>query len=160
MMLEISEIDKPFRELSLGLLATEMKLLGTSINRPFLIFTDRTKLWANIFSKQMPWLIKTDKALREFKERMDKIQKAEDLYLNIREAHGRTPTGCVIDMRVIIPESNPEIEYQVYDIFGELLKTSSPLLFDLHIIKLRGRKLEETIPEGFWRYGWTSDYIY
>jgi len=158
-MLEISDIDKPFRELSLGLLASEMKRLGTSINRPFLIFTDRTKLWANIFSKQMPWLVKTEETLRRFKQRIDKIEKVNDLYLNIREAYGRTSTGYIIDMRVIIPDSDREIEYLVYAAFGELLRTSSPLLFDLHIIKLKGRKPEEVIPEGFWRYGWTSDYI-
>jgi len=158
-MLEISEIDKPFRELALGLLASEVKRLGTIINRPFAIFTDRTKLWASVLSRQMPWLVKTEGALQSFKQRMDKIEKVEDLYLNIREAYGRTPTGYIIDMRVIIPDSNREIEYSVYAAFGELLRTSSPLLFDLHIIKLKGRKPEEVIPEGFWRYGWTSDYI-
>lgn len=158
-MLEISEIDKPFRELSHGLLASEMKKLITIINRPFVIFTDKTKLWANVFSKQMPWLVKTEKALQSFKQRIDKIEKVGDLYLNVREAYGRTPTGYIIDMQVIIPDSNREIEYQVYDAFRELLKMSSPLLFDLHIIKLRNRKLQEIIPEGFWRYGWTSNYI-
>lgn len=156
-MLEISEIDKPFREFSLGLLASEMKRLGTSINRPFLIFTDRTKLWVNIFSKQMPWLVKTEETLRRFKQSIDKIEKVNDLYLNIREACGRTPTGYIIDMRVIIPDMDRKIEYSVYAAFGELLRTS-PLLFDLHIIKLKGRKPKEVIPEGFWRYGWTSDY--
>lgn len=158
-MLEISEIDKPFRGLSHGLLASEVKLLGMSINRPFVIFTDRTKLWTHIFSRQMPWLVRTEETLRRFKQGIDKIEKVEDLYLNIREAYGRTPTGYIIDMRVIIPDSNREIEYSVYSAFGELLRTSSPLLFDLHIIKLKGRKPEEVIPEGFWRYGWTSDYI-
>jgi len=158
-MLEISEIDKPFRELSYGLLVNEVKRLRTNINRPFAIFTDRTKLWAKIFSKQMPWLVRTDETLRKFKQRIDKIEKVEDLYLNMREAFGRTPTGYIIDMLVMIPDSNRETEYSVYAAFGELLRTSSPLLFDLHIIKLKGRKPEEVIPEGFWRYGWTFDYI-
>jgi hypothetical protein len=158
-MLEISEIDKPFRELSYGLLANEVKQLEKSINQPFAIFTDRTKLWASIFSRQMPWLIKTEETLRKFKQRIGKIEKVGDLYLNIREAYGRTPTGYIIDMRIIIPDSNREIEYSVYAAFGELLRTSSPLLFDLHIIKLKGRKPKEVIPEGFWRYGWISDHI-
>ncbi|MEM2970839.1 MAG: hypothetical protein QW270_00235 [Candidatus Bathyarchaeia archaeon] len=158
-MLEISEIDKPFRELSHRLLASEVRLLGTIINRPFVIFKDKTRFWAYIFSKKMPWLVKTEKAIRKFKQEIDKIEKVVDLYLNIREAYGRTPSGYIIDMRVIIPDGNREIEYSVYTAFRELLRTSSPLLFDLHIIKLKGRKPEEVIPEGFWRYEWTSGCI-
>jgi len=158
-MFEISDIDKPFRELSYGLLASEMKRFGATIDRPFIIFTARTKFWAKIFSKQMPWLVRTEETLREFKQRIDQIQKVEDLYLDLRDAHGRTPTGYIIDMRVIIPESDRETEYSIYAAFGELLRTSSPLLFDLHIIKLKGRKREEAVPEGFWRYIWSSHYI-
>jgi hypothetical protein len=159
-MLEIAEIDKPFRDLSYGLLANEVKRFGISINQPFAIFTDKTKLWTNILSKAMPWLLKTEKALQDFRERMGKIKNTRELYLNIREAYGRTPAGYIVDIRVIIPDSNRETEYQVYDAFGELLEMANRLLFDLHIIKLKGRKLEEVIPEGFWRYGWMSDYIY
>jgi hypothetical protein len=159
-MLEIAEIGKPFRDLSYGLLANEVKRFGISINQPFAIFTDKTKLWTNILSKAMPWLLKTEKALQDFRERMGKIKNTRELYLNIREAYGRTPAGYIVDIRVIIPDSNRETEYQVYDAFGELLEMANRLLFDLHIIKLKGRKLEEVIPEGFWRYGWMSDYIY
>jgi hypothetical protein len=157
-MLEITEIDKPFRDLSYGLLANEVKRFGISINQPFAVFTDKTKLWTNILSKAMPWLLKTENALQDFRERIGKIENTRGLYLNIREAYGRTPAGYIVDIRVIIPDSNREIEYLVYDAFKDLLRTS-PLLFDLHIIKLKGRKPEEVIPEGFWRYGWTSDYI-
>lgn len=152
-MLEIVEIDKPFRDLSYGLLANEVKRFGISINQPFAIFTDKTKLWTNALLKAMPWLLKTEEFLRGFRQRMEKIEKVEDLYVNIREAYSRTPTGYIIDMLVTIPDSNREIEYQICDAFGELLSRSSPLLFDLHIIKLRERKLEDIIPEGFWRYG-------
>jgi len=156
--LEIAEIDKPLRDLSYGLLANEVKRFGISINQPFAIFTDKTKLWTSILSKAMPWLMKTEKALEDFRERMDKIKNTKELYLNIREAYGRTPAGYIVDIRVIIPDSNRETEYSIYDAFKELLRTSS-LLFDLHIIKLRGRKPEEVIPEGFWRYGWISNHI-
>jgi hypothetical protein len=158
-MLEIAEIDKPFRDLSYGLLANEVKRFGISINQPFAVFTDKTKLWTSILSRAMPWLVKTEKALQDFGERIDKIKNTRELYLNIREAYGRTPAGYIVDIRVIIPDSNREIEYLVYDAFKDLLRTSSSLLFDLHIIKLKGRKPEEVIPEGFWRYGWMSDYI-
>lgn len=160
MMLEIENIDKPFREVSQGSLAVRIKSLGTGMINPFIILTDRAKLWTEVLSRQMPWVVKTEKALQSFKERMDKVKETKGLYLNIREAQRRTPSGYITDIRVIIPDSNREIEYQVYDAFGELLRTSSPLLFDLHIIKLRGRKLEEAIPDGFWRYGWTSNYIF
>jgi hypothetical protein len=141
-MLDISDIDKPFRELSYGLLANEVKLLRIYINRPFVVFTDRTKVWANILAKQKPWLVKTEMSLRIFKQEIDRIDKVENLYVNVREAYGRTPAGYIIDMRVTIPESNRDVEYSIYAIFRELLRTSSPLLFDLHIIKLRGRKAE------------------
>jgi hypothetical protein len=158
-MLEISEIDKPFRELSNGLLASEVNLLRTSFNRPFIIFNDRTKVWANILSREMPWLVKTEKSLQIFKTRMNEIEEKKDLYLNIRDAYGRTPSGYITDILVIIPKENREIERKIYSAFGELLRTSDILLFDLHVTKLRGRKPEEVIPEGFWRYGWTSSYI-
>jgi len=158
-MPEIFEIDKPFRELSYGLLASEVKLLGTSINRPFALFTNRSMICAKIFSRQNPWLARTENILKRFKQDIDTIDKIEDLYINIRDAHGRTPTGYIIDLQVIIPDSNREIEYSIYSAFGKLLRTSSPLLFDLHIIKLKGRTPDEVIPKGFWRYGWTSNYI-
>jgi hypothetical protein len=158
-MLEISEIDKPFRDLSHGLLASEVKRLGMSINRPFAILTDKTLFWTRTLAKEMPWLAKTEKALRTFGMRIDTIRDTRGICLSLREAYGRTPAGYIVDVRVIIPDNNRESEYQVYDAFGDMLKMSSPLLFDLHIIKLRGRKIEEVIPEGFWRYGWTSNYI-
>jgi hypothetical protein len=158
-MSEIAQFDKPFRDLSYGLIANEVKRLTASVNLPFAVFTDKTRLWTNALSKAMPWLVKTEKALQNFKERIGKIKNTRELYLNLRQAYGRTPAGYIVDIRVIIPDGNRETEYQVYDVFGELLKMASPLLFDLHIIKLRGRKLEEVIPEGFWRYGWMSDYI-
>ena len=158
-MLEIAEIDKPFRDLSYILLANEVKRLGMSINLPFAVFTDKTKLWANALSKEMPWLVKTEKALQSFRIRIDKIEETKDLYLNIREAYGRTPSGYITDIQVIIPEENREVEREIYRAFGELLRNSDLLLFDLHITKLRGRKVTEVIPEGFWRYGWTSSHI-
>jgi hypothetical protein len=158
-MLEISEIDKPLRDLSYGLLAGEVKRLGLSINRPFAVFTDKTLFWTKYLTRTMPWLVKTEKLVRGFEETIARIEDTRGLYLNIRDVHGRTPTGYIVDMRVIIPDSNREIEYQVYDAFRELLKTSSPLLFDLHIVKSKGRSLKEIVPEEFWRYGWMSDYI-
>lgn len=70
----------------------------------------------------------------------------------MREAHDRTPSGYIAEIGVVIPDSDRKLEYQIYDKFRELLKASHPLLFDLHIIKLRDRRLDEAIPEGFWRY--------
>ena len=158
-MLEIAEIDKPFRDLSYVLLANEVKRLGMSINLSFAVFADKTKLWTNALSKEMPWLVKTEKALQNFRLRIDNIEETKDLYLNMREAYGRSPSGYITDIQVIIPEENREVEREIYRAFGELLRNSDQLLFDLHITKLRGRKVEEVIPEGFWRYGWTSSYI-
>lgn len=159
MMLEIEHIEKPLRELSLALVASKVTQLNASINSPFIVLADRTKFWVDSFSKQMPWLVKTEENLREFKQRIDNIGRIENLYLNIREAHGRTPSGYIMDIRVTIPDANREVEYSVYEAFRQLLAASSPLLFDLHIIKLKGRKAAEVVPIGYWRYGWTSDYI-
>jgi hypothetical protein len=158
-MLEIMEIDKPFRDLSYGLLAGEVKRFGISINRPFAVFTDKTMFWTKSLAKAMPWLMETEKAVKGFEETIARIENVRGLYLNIREAYRRTPAGYIVDLRVVIPASDRAIEYRIYDAFGDLLKTSNQLLFDLHIIKLRGRSPEEVIPEGFWRYEWISDYI-
>lgn len=158
-MLEITEIDKPLRDLSYGLLVGEVRRLGISINRPFAVFIDKTISWTKSLARTMPWLMETEKVVKVFEGKVARIENVRGLYLNIREAYGRTPMGYIVDLRVIIPDSNRETEYRVYDAFGDLIKTSNKLLFDLHIIKLRGRRLEEAIPEGFWRYAWMSDYI-
>ncbi|MCK4478370.1 hypothetical protein KAU88_07580 [Candidatus Bathyarchaeota archaeon] len=152
MMLEIQELEKPFKKVSHGLMAGNIRLLETGITHPFIILNDRTKLLARILSDRTPWLIKTEKTIRNFSEIIYGIRGIEGLYLNMREVYNRTPSGYITEIRVIIPESNRDIECAIYDAFGELLRKSRPLLFDLHIIKLRGRKQEEATPEGFWRY--------
>lgn len=152
MMLEIRELEKPFKKISHGLVAGSIKLLETGINHPFIILNDRTKLMTNVLANKMSLLVKTEKVLRSFKKMIYNIEGTDGLYLNMREAHDRTPLGYITDIRVVIPDSNRELEYRIYDAFSELLRTSSSLLFDLHIIKLRGRRVEEVIPKGFWRY--------
>ncbi|MCW3985431.1 MAG: hypothetical protein NWE91_03345 [Candidatus Bathyarchaeota archaeon] len=152
MMLEIQELEKPFKKVSHGLIAGNIRLLETGITHPFIILNDRTKILARILSDRKPWLVKTKEALGNFSKAIYKIRGIDGLYFNIREAYDRTPSGHITDIRVIIPESNRDIEYKIYDAFGELLRRSRPLLFDLHLIKLRGRKPEEVIPKGYWHY--------
>lgn len=160
MTLQIREIDKPLRVWSHTITAYNLMLLRASLAHPFIVFNERAKLWSKSISERLPWLVKTEKALCGFKERIDKIEGMEAVYLNMREAHGRTPSGFIADIRVMIPDSNRDSEYRIYEAFGELLRTSRPLLFDLHIIKLRGREPEEVVSEEYWRYEWTSNRIF
>ena len=152
MTLEIERLSEPFQKFSRNLVATNIQLIKQGINNPFIVFTNGARFLSKVFTERLSWLMKTEKALRSFKERMDKIEGIEGLYLNMREAHDRTPSGYIAEIRVVIPDSDRKLEYRIYDKFRDLLKTSRPLLFDLHIIKLRDRRLEEAIPEGFWRY--------
>ena len=152
MALEIKEIAKPFQNFSYMMAVYNLMLLRRSLNHPFIVLNERVKLWTKVMSTKLSWLVKTEKALRSFKERIDSIDGIEGLYLKLREAHERAPSGYIADIRVVILDSNRKLEYQIYDAFGELLRTSRPLLFDLHVVKLRGRQLMEAIPTGFWRY--------
>jgi hypothetical protein len=152
MMLEIQELEQPFRIVSNGLMVGNIRLLEAGITHPFRILNDRAELLAGISSSEAPWIVKTEEALIIFGRATAQIRGVEGLYLNMREAHDRTPSGYIADIRVIIPESNRELEYKIYDAFRELLRSSRPLLFDLHIIKLRGRKPEEAVPEGYWQF--------
>ena len=151
-MLEIERLSTPFRKFSHDVVVSNIQLLRRGIDHPFIVFTNKARFLSRVFSERLSWLRKTEKALRSFKKRTDKIEEIRGLYINIREAHDRRPSGYITEMRVVIPDSNRELEYRIYDTFRELLKNSRPLLFDLHIIKLRDRGLEEAIPEGFWRY--------
>jgi len=151
-MLEIERLSIPFEKFSRNIVIGNIQLLKQGIDHPFIVFTDKARLLSRVFSERLSWLRKSDKALRSFKKRTDKIEQIRGLYINIREAHDRRPSGYVTEIRVVIPDSNRGLEYRIYDTFRELLKASRPLLFDLHIIKLRDRELEEAIPEGFWRY--------
>lgn len=160
MTLQIKEIEKPLRAWSYSIAAYNLMLLKASLSHPFEVFNEKATLWSKIISEKLPWLVKTEKALRVFKERIDRIEGIQALYLNMREAHGRTPSDFITDIRVMIPDSNRDLEYRIYAAFGEFLRTSRPLLFDLHIIKLRGREPEEVVSEEFWRYEWTSNRIF
>lgn len=157
MILQIKELEKPFQNLSYGIVASNMKSLEKRIIHPYEIIYERAKLINEILSGKIPWLRKTEELLKNFEQRLDKVGEIRGLYLNIREATGRTPSGYATEIRVIIPDSNRELEYKIYDAFRELLTVSEPLLFDLHIVKQRGRKVEEFMPKEFWRYEWMSN---
>ena len=151
-MLEIKEMAKPLQTFSQLMLIHSLMMLKASLSHPFVVFNETARLWNKVLSEKLPWLIKTEKALLSFSKMIDEIEEIEGLYIKMREVYERSPSGYITEIRVIILDSTRELEYRIYDVFGELLRTSSPLLFDLHIIKLRGRKIEEVIPEGFWRY--------
>ena len=151
-MLEIERLSEPFQKFSRNLVASNIQLIKKGIDHPFLVFTNRAKLLRSILTERLSWCVKTEEALRSFKERIDKIEETKGVFYKLREARNRTPSGYITDILVVIPESNRKLEYQIYNAFGQLLRTSRPLLFDLHLIKLKGRELEEVTPKGFWRY--------
>lgn len=151
-MLEIEKLSNPFQKFSHDLVASNIKLLERGIDHPFIVFANRAGLLARLLTQKLSWLVKTEEALRSFKERIDRIEETKAVFCKLREARNRTPSGYITDILVVIPDSNRKIEYQIYDAFGELLRTFHPLLFDLHLTKLKGRKLEEVTPKGFWRY--------
>ncbi len=159
MPLEIKRIEEPLQKWSHAFETHSVRCLGASLAYPFGILNETAKFWNEAISRKMPWLVKTEETLRMFKQRVDEIDEVKGLYLSIRQAEGRTPSGYITDMLAIIPDGNRKIENEIYSAFGELLRTSGSLLFDLHIVKLRGRRIEEVVPIGFWRYGWTSNYI-
>lgn len=151
-MLEIERLSSPFEKFSYNLVVGNIQLIKKGIDHPFIIFANRARLLSNVLVERLSWFVKTEKALQSFKERIDKIEETRGVFYKIRETRERTPSGYITDILVVIPNSNQKLEYRVYDAFGELLRTSKSLLFDLHILKLRGRKLEEIAPEGFRRY--------
>ena len=152
MTIEIERLSEPFWKFSHDWVASNIHIIKQGIDHPFAVLTDRARSLSSVFAERLSWLKKTEKALRSFKEDTDKIKGVEGLFISMREAHNRTPSGYITDIRVTIPDSNRELEYRIYGAFRELLKTSHPLLFDLHLVKLRGRELEEVLPKGFWRY--------
>ena len=152
MIVEIKRLGKPFENFSHGLISANIKLLKSGINTPFIILNKRAKFVLDVFVQKTPWILRTKKALSTFREKLDGITEIKGLYVRLREAFGRTPSGYITELQLTIPDSNRKMEHQIYNLFGELLKTTHPLLFDFHLSKLKGRNPEEVISEGFWRY--------
>ena len=152
MLIEIKKFGKPFENLSYVFIAANIKLLESGINNPFIILNKRARFIFEVFSQKTPWIVKTEKALNVFREKLYKITEIEGLYVRLREAHGRTPSGYITELQVTIPDGDRKLERQIYAAFGELLRLYRPLLFDLHLSKLKNRNPEQVVPEGFWRY--------
>lgn len=152
MMPEIEGFDEPLQLWSCSFAIYSQHLITNSINNPFTLLNETAQFWNKIYSEKKPWLVKTDCVLREFNKKIALIEGIDGTFLQLREAYARSPAGYITEIRVIIPDSNRELEYKIYDAFRELLRTSDYLLFNLHIIKRRGRQIEEVLPEGFWRY--------
>lgn len=152
MTLQIKKIEEPLQIWLNVWIIYNLMILRTSLQQSFMIFDQTAGVWSKIISERLPWLAKTEEALRSFKGKIEKIREAKGIYLKLREAYDRTPAGYITEIRIVIPDSNRNVEYQIYESFGELLREPNALLFDLHIIRLRGRELEEAVPEGFWRY--------
>ncbi|MGD0496150.1 MAG: hypothetical protein ABSB28_08935 [Candidatus Bathyarchaeia archaeon] len=72
----------------------------------------------------------------------------ENVFYNIENDPDHDP-GFIIEILVVIPESNRDVEHEVYVSLGKLMRNNSELLFDLHIVKRRGRLTRQVVPPEF-----------
>lgn len=79
-----------------------------------------------------------------------KLNAVEDVFYNLEEVPDRPP-GFIIEIITVIPESNREIEYKIYDALGKLMRDNPKMLIDLHVVKRRGREIKEVIPPEYLR---------
>ena len=96
-------------------------------------------------------LPKKNLALHFFDRKLGEIPKEIDFYYDVREVKNRPP-GYVIDLMIVIPDSNRKLEYQIYSALRDLTIKYIDLLFNFRIIRRRGRPLKEIIPEGYLKY--------
>ena len=72
----------------------------------------------------------------------------EGVFYKVEETP-RRPPGFIIQILVVIPDSDRDLEYKVYAALGKLMRDNRKLLIDLHIVKRRGREVGGLIPAGF-----------
>lgn len=79
-----------------------------------------------------------------------KLNAVEEVFYDIEEVPDRPP-GFIIRILVVIPESNREIEYRIYDALGKLMRKNRAMLIDLHVVKRRGREIKEVVSPKYLR---------
>lgn len=92
-----------------------------------------------------------DLALQFFDQKLGEIPEELDFYYSVREVENRPP-GYIIDLIIVIPTSDRELEYQIYGALRDLTIKYVDLLFNFRIIRSRGRPLNEIISEGYQCY--------
>ena len=95
-------------------------------------------------------LVISKKIVKSFSRDVEKLDIVEDVFYNIEETPERPP-GFIIEMLVVIPDSNRDMEYKIYASLGKLMRNNPEMLIDMHIIKRRGRKIKEVIPPEYQR---------
>lgn len=81
-----------------------------------------------------------------------KIERSvEGIFFNLKGTPGRSP-GFVVDMRIVIPEYDRELEREIYHALAEIISKSPELSFDAHVIASKKRKLQDFLPHGYNRY--------
>jgi len=101
---------------------------------------------AEVFSLDLSCLISARKTVESFSA--DLQTGVEDVFYNIEDDPDHDP-GFMISILVVIPESNRDVEHGVYASLGKLMRNNSELLFDLHIVKRRGRQTRQVVPPEF-----------
>lgn len=82
--------------------------------------------------------------------RIKRLSAVESVFYSLEETPDRPP-GFILEIIVVIPESNRETEYKIYNALGELMRNNPKMLMDLHIVKRREREVEEVIPPEYIR---------
>jgi len=88
--------------------------------------------------------------MRSLFEEVEKLNVVESAFYNFEPVD--RPPGFIIEILVVIPESNRETEYKIYYVLGELMRRNRKMLIDLHIVKRRGREIKNLIPTEFQRW--------
>jgi len=150
MIPEIENLDEPFQVWSCSLAIISQQNFIQQLNRPFEALTEVGNCWKNILAEKRPWLFKTEEALTVFKKNLEAITGISGICLSLHDAGNRVASGFVTEIWVIIPESNRALENCIYETFRLLLAKNNSLLFEPHIMKLRGRDIRDVVPESFW----------
>lgn len=107
-------------------------------------------------SYQMPFptinekfLPKIDDALRFLNMKIE--SSVEGIFFKFKGSPERPP-GFVVDMRIVIPEYNREVEREIYHVLADMIRKNPRLLFDAHVIASKERKLQDFLPHDYNRY--------
>lgn len=90
-------------------------------------------------------LVTSKKIVKSLSRDVEKLGIVEDIFYNIEEVPDRPP-DFIIEILVVIPDTDKDMEYKIYASLGKLMRSNPEMLIDLHIIKRRGRKIKEVIP--------------
>lgn len=91
--------------------------------------------------------LKVRNLLSQFCDQIGQVALFEKATYHLREID-RDP-GYVIDLLIVLSDSNRESEYNLYGAIGTLMREHNEMLFDFSIVRRKGRPLAQLVPHGF-----------